>query len=271
MVNLYDLLTKPAPGTIMTWRTSLSRQNVPSSGPILIFTGTKALQLAVSNAMVNTFAPYRPFDNKKINDATAAYFLRGKLGGVAKVDVPHGDLSVLQFTGTMFGEESEERKDVASWNDLRWGKYLEIFKSCKKLLYRASNLHSASRVATLLYFPCGRVLQTSAPVEGAVLRYNFAPVLHSSCDILVSTTYRPLVTYACQYLVARWVFPSKAKLTLTSGVKRAFLFGFGVVFYSAKCSENLCSLYHFDYLNPETGTAIRSTHRSMPIRVQRLP
>ncbi|PBK64031.1 hypothetical protein ARMSODRAFT_979420 [Armillaria solidipes] len=284
MMNLYDLLTKPAPGAIMTWRTRivevcLKPQNLPyqivdvealvkkigaaptsakpdddstgtvvsdsaaiaayldktylSSVPILIFTGTKALQLAVSSAVVNTFAPFRPFDNKKINDATAAYFLRGKLVREKLWTNAKENLWKInkwfqgnEFTGTMFGEEIEEWKDVASWNDLR-----------------ASNLHSASRVATLLYFRCGRVLQTSAPIEGAVLRYNFAPVLYSSCDIPVSTTYRPLVTYACQYLVARWVFPSKAKLTLTSGVKRAFLFGFGAVFYSTKCSENLYSLY----------------------------
>ena len=40
----------------------------------------------------------------------------------------------LQFTRTTLGEESEEWKDVASWNDGRWGKYLEIFKPYEKSL-----------------------------------------------------------------------------------------------------------------------------------------
>ncbi len=37
----------------------------------------------------------------------------------------------LQFTRTVFGEESEERKDIASWND---EEYLESFKPNEKLL-----------------------------------------------------------------------------------------------------------------------------------------
>ncbi len=41
----------------------------------------------------------------------------------------------LQFTRTVFGEESEERKDIASWNDERWAtEYLESFKPNEKLL-----------------------------------------------------------------------------------------------------------------------------------------
>ncbi len=40
----------------------------------------------------------------------------------------------LQSTRTMLGEESEEWKDVASWNDGRWGTYLESFKPHEKLL-----------------------------------------------------------------------------------------------------------------------------------------
>ncbi len=63
-----------------------------SSGPILIFTRTKALQLAFSSAMVNFFAPFHLFDNKKMNDATAAYSLRVRQDGVAKVDAPEGDV-----------------------------------------------------------------------------------------------------------------------------------------------------------------------------------
>ncbi|PBK91081.1 hypothetical protein ARMGADRAFT_1014299 [Armillaria gallica] len=149
----------------------------PSSGPVLIPTGTKALQLAFSSAVVDAFAPFRPFFahnmTKKVNDATAAYFLRVRLGGVAK-DAPEGEereklltsakqnlgkinkwfegsegdfvmgnepcfadtaiCAFLQFTRTMLGEESEEWKDVASWDDGRWGKYLEIFKPYEKLL-----------------------------------------------------------------------------------------------------------------------------------------
>ncbi|PBK91063.1 hypothetical protein ARMGADRAFT_1014288 [Armillaria gallica] len=150
----------------------------PSSGPVLIPTGTKALQLAFSGAVADAFTPFRPFFShaitKKMNDATAAYFMRVRLGGVTKVDAPEGEereklwakakenlgkmnkwfegsegdfvmgnepsfadtaiCGFLQFMRTMLGEESEEWKDIASWNDGRWGKYLESFKPYEKLL-----------------------------------------------------------------------------------------------------------------------------------------
>ncbi|KAK0220553.1 hypothetical protein IW262DRAFT_1034536 [Armillaria fumosa] len=131
----------------------------PSSGPVLIPAGTKILQLAFASSM---------------NDATTAYFMRVRLGGVTKVDAPEGQerkklwanakeslgkmnkwfegsegnfvmgnepcfvdtviCAFLLFARTMFGEESQEWKDIASWDDGRWGKYLEIFKPYEKLL-----------------------------------------------------------------------------------------------------------------------------------------
>ncbi|KAK0220558.1 hypothetical protein IW262DRAFT_1436350 [Armillaria fumosa] len=150
----------------------------PSSGPVLIPTGTKALQLAFGSAVFDAFAPFRPFFahsiTKKMNDATAAYFMRVRMGGVTKVDAPEGEerdklwtqakenlgkmnkwfegsegnfvmgnepsfadtamCGFLQFMKTMLGEESEEWKDIASWNDGRWGKYLESFKPYERLL-----------------------------------------------------------------------------------------------------------------------------------------
>ncbi|KAK0433310.1 hypothetical protein EV421DRAFT_1997514 [Armillaria borealis] len=150
----------------------------PSSGPVLISTGTMTLQLAFSSAVVDTFTPFQPFFDHnitiKMNDATAAYYMRVKLGGVSKVDTPEGEereklwanakenlgkmnkwfegnegnfvmgnepsfadtavCAFLQFTRTMFAGESEEWKDIASWNDGRWGRYLESFKPYEKLL-----------------------------------------------------------------------------------------------------------------------------------------
>ncbi|KAK0237542.1 hypothetical protein EDD85DRAFT_769511, partial [Armillaria nabsnona] len=145
----------------------------PSSGPVLVPTGTKVLQLAFSNAVTNTFAPFRPFFTHKItikmNDATAAYCMRARMGGCgggrereklwAKAKDNLGKMNkwfegnegdfvmgnkpsyadtascaFLQSTRTMLGEESEEWKDVASWNNGRWGTYLENFKPYEKLL-----------------------------------------------------------------------------------------------------------------------------------------
>ncbi|KAK0193068.1 hypothetical protein F5146DRAFT_530513 [Armillaria mellea] len=40
----------------------------------------------------------------------------------------------LWFTRTVVGEESEEWKDITSWNDGRWGKYMESFKPYEKIL-----------------------------------------------------------------------------------------------------------------------------------------
>ncbi|KAK0464834.1 hypothetical protein IW261DRAFT_1407732 [Armillaria novae-zelandiae] len=69
-------------------------ETYPSSGPVLIPAGTKALQLAFSSAVDETFAPLRPFFlhaiTKKTNAPTAAYFMRVRLGGVSKVDAPEG-------------------------------------------------------------------------------------------------------------------------------------------------------------------------------------
>ncbi|PBK91057.1 hypothetical protein ARMGADRAFT_1111000 [Armillaria gallica] len=69
-------------------------ETYPSSGPVLIPTRTKALQLALSSAVIDAFTPFQPFFShsitKKMNDAMAAYFMRVKLGGVAKVDAPEG-------------------------------------------------------------------------------------------------------------------------------------------------------------------------------------
>ncbi|KAK0489720.1 hypothetical protein EDD18DRAFT_1259099 [Armillaria luteobubalina] len=150
----------------------------PSSGPVLIPTGTKVLQLAFACSVNDTFAPFRPLFGhlitKKMNDTTVAYFMGVRLGGVTKVDAPEGQerekmwanakenfgkmnkwfegsegnfvmgnepcfadtviCAFLLFTRTMLGEESEEWKHIASWNDGRWGKYLEIFKPYEKLL-----------------------------------------------------------------------------------------------------------------------------------------
>ncbi|KAK0489727.1 hypothetical protein EDD18DRAFT_1359326 [Armillaria luteobubalina] len=150
----------------------------PSSGPVLIPTGTKALQLAFASAVSDAFAPLRPFFahsiTKKTNGPTAAYFMRVRMGGVTKVDAPEGEerdklwnqakqnlgkmnkwiegskgnfvmgnepsfadtaiCAFLQFMRTMLGAESEEWKDIASWDDGRWGKYLESFKPYEKSL-----------------------------------------------------------------------------------------------------------------------------------------
>ncbi|SJK98981.1 uncharacterized protein ARMOST_02262 [Armillaria ostoyae] len=40
----------------------------------------------------------------------------------------------LWFTMRVVGEESGEWKDIASWNDGRWGRYLESFKPYEKIL-----------------------------------------------------------------------------------------------------------------------------------------
>ncbi|KAK0490053.1 hypothetical protein EDD18DRAFT_1358671 [Armillaria luteobubalina] len=40
----------------------------------------------------------------------------------------------LWFTRTAVGEESEEWREISSWNDGRWGRYLESFKPYEKLL-----------------------------------------------------------------------------------------------------------------------------------------
>ncbi|SJK98988.1 uncharacterized protein ARMOST_02269 [Armillaria ostoyae] len=216
MITLYDLPTKTVPGTVITWRTryalnlkklpfqvvdvelpdveALAKKigaaptstksdayldkTYPSSGHVLIPTGTMTLQLAFSSAVVDIFTPFEPFFDHnitiKMNDATAEYFMRVRLGGVAKVDTPEDEereklwakakenlgkmnkwfegnegnfvmgnepsfadtaiCAFLQFTRTMFAEESEERKDIASWNDGRWGRYLESFKPYEQLL-----------------------------------------------------------------------------------------------------------------------------------------
>ncbi|KAG7441164.1 uncharacterized protein BT62DRAFT_552801 [Guyanagaster necrorhizus] len=149
----------------------------PDSGPILIPTGTMTLQLAFSSAVVDAFAPLRPFYapglTTKMNEATAAYFLK-RFGGAVKIEMPKGEerekllvqakenfgkmnkwfegsegdfvmgnepcfadtaiCAFLWFTRRMVGEESEEWKDVVSWNDGRWGRYLESFKPYEKLL-----------------------------------------------------------------------------------------------------------------------------------------
>ncbi|KAK0203368.1 hypothetical protein DFS33DRAFT_1383626 [Desarmillaria ectypa] len=40
----------------------------------------------------------------------------------------------LWFTRRMVGEDNEEWKDIASWNEGRWGKYLERFRSYEKIM-----------------------------------------------------------------------------------------------------------------------------------------
>ncbi|KAK0193080.1 hypothetical protein F5146DRAFT_1192509 [Armillaria mellea] len=139
-------------------------KNYPSSGPVLIPAGTQVLQLVFASAVAEAFDPFRSFFAynimKKTNDATVSYFIRGaereKLWANAKENLGkmnkwseggEGDFVMgnepcfadtaisgfLQFTRVMLGEESEEWKEIASWNDGRWGKYLESFKPYEKL------------------------------------------------------------------------------------------------------------------------------------------
>ncbi|KAK0436502.1 uncharacterized protein EV420DRAFT_238303 [Desarmillaria tabescens] len=108
------------------------------------------------------------------NDATAVYFSKTRLGGTLKVEAPKGEeieklrasakenfgkmskwfednggdfvmgkepcfadtviCGYLWFTRRMVREESEEWKDIVTWNDGRWGRYLEIFKPYEKIL-----------------------------------------------------------------------------------------------------------------------------------------
>ncbi|KAK0457911.1 uncharacterized protein EV420DRAFT_1480096 [Desarmillaria tabescens] len=128
----------------------------PSFGPILILPGTMPLQLAFSDAVIGIFAPFRPFFawgiTRRTNDATALYYLKneakrssqhgGAEGGGAReatgkregefweneqVEPCFADTVIcafLRFTRRMVGEESEEWKDIVTWNDGRWGRYL---------------------------------------------------------------------------------------------------------------------------------------------------
>ncbi|KAK0203365.1 hypothetical protein DFS33DRAFT_1474434 [Desarmillaria ectypa] len=150
----------------------------PSSGPVLIPAGTMTFQLAFSDAVIDIFSPLRPLFFPgivaKMNDATALYLLKSRLGGALRVEAPKGEereklwasakknfgkmnkwfegnddefvmekqpcfadtviCAFLWFTRRMVGEESEEWKDIITWNDGKWGRYLDNFKLYEKIL-----------------------------------------------------------------------------------------------------------------------------------------
>ncbi|KAG7441181.1 uncharacterized protein BT62DRAFT_553315 [Guyanagaster necrorhizus] len=67
----------------------------PSSGPVLITARTKTLQLAFLSAVIDSFAPFRPFYAvgivTEMNEAIAVYFLKTRLGGAAKAEITNGE------------------------------------------------------------------------------------------------------------------------------------------------------------------------------------
>ncbi|KAK0435603.1 hypothetical protein EV421DRAFT_2022406 [Armillaria borealis] len=101
----------------------------PSSGPVLIPTGTKALQLAFSSAVIDAFAAFRPFfpfDTEKDERSDDGFFHESETGWDCQDEC--GGRSRGQCLGRRM------RSGIASWNDGRCGKYLESFEPNEKLL-----------------------------------------------------------------------------------------------------------------------------------------
>ncbi|KAK0457949.1 uncharacterized protein EV420DRAFT_1545510 [Desarmillaria tabescens] len=144
----------------------------PSSGPVLLPTGTMTLQLAFADAVSDAFDHLRlPLFYSdlvvKTNARTAIYMRenleapegeeRKRLWAITKeklakmnkcFEESEGDFVMgsepcfsdtalcgfLWFMRRVVGEESEEWKAFASWNEGRWAKHLENFRPYEKIL-----------------------------------------------------------------------------------------------------------------------------------------
>ncbi|KAG7441200.1 uncharacterized protein BT62DRAFT_997376 [Guyanagaster necrorhizus] len=149
MITLFDLPTKDrnSPRTMTTWRTkyALNVKNLPYQTVHVELPDVEAL--AKKNGAAHTrmksdgrLIPTRPTPppEAKENLGKMNTWFEGSEGDFDMGNEPcFADAAIcafLWFTRRMVGEDSEEWKDDVSWNDGRWGRYLESFKPYEKLL-----------------------------------------------------------------------------------------------------------------------------------------